>query len=641
MDGRDLAARLENFLAVADTRLTRLGAEDLADEVLDRLREILDADTAAVLLHQEGTDHLVARAARGLEEEVRQGVRVPIGSGFAGNIADTRRPVRLDRVDPSTVTNRVLWEKGIQRMLGVPLLRGDDLLGVLHVGRLAPRDFDAEDEALLQLAAERVSSAVQNQRYAVESAAADLLERGLLPPRLPAVDGIEFASRYVPTENRTIGGDWYDAFVGPDGALWVVTGDVAGHGLRAAVVMGRVKSALRAYALLGDGPARVLELTDRKVVHFEMGAMITVVCARSVAPFEQWTISSAGHLPPVSADPGHPAEFADIHTDPPLGAQPGCHRSEVTVPLAAGGLLVLYTDGLIERRDEALATGLARLRSAVSLAHPDTTCRLMMRELVGSGSPVDDIAILALRRAGPADADPASCARTFEPQPHAPRDARRFALDAAGQLATSARHKLELLVSELATNAVTHAGTPFEVAVRRSGCTVLVKVSDNGDSGITLHQPEPTDVHGRGLPIVAALAGDWGVIDSRATPGKTVWFSLDAPDDSPARYPPTQGTAMSTDPDRPILRPEGDVDMLTAESLQAQGERLLAAGGAGTCLVVDLGAVAFLDSAGLNTLVRLRLDAIEAGGDVVLRNVPERIATLLQVTGLSELFTRQ
>src|SRR5690349_24307872 len=118
--------------------------DELLSEVLERLRGILDADTAAVLLHEVGTNDLVARAARGVEEEVRQGVRVPIGIGFAGRIAASRDAIRLDHVDATTVTNPILWETGIKVMLGVPLLAGDDLVGVLHVGRFEQRAFSAE-----------------------------------------------------------------------------------------------------------------------------------------------------------------------------------------------------------------------------------------------------------------------------------------------------------------------------------------------------------------------------------------------------------------------------------------------------------------------------------------------------------------
>ena len=124
MTAGNVSPRLANLLAVTDAGLTGMDIDELLSEVLERLRGILDADTAAVLLHEVGTNDLVARAARGLEEEVRQGVRVPIGVGFAGRIAANRQPVRLRHVDETTVSNPILWEKGIQRMLGVPRATG-------------------------------------------------------------------------------------------------------------------------------------------------------------------------------------------------------------------------------------------------------------------------------------------------------------------------------------------------------------------------------------------------------------------------------------------------------------------------------------------------------------------------------------
>ena len=142
MASQGIDERLSNLSAVIDVRLTKLDVDDLLVELLERVRIVLDADTAAVLLRQYGSDDLVARAACGLEEEVRQGVRVPIGTGFAGTIAARRAPVVLDHVDSTTVANPILWEKGIRRMIGVPLLYGDELLGVLHVGRIADRSFD-------------------------------------------------------------------------------------------------------------------------------------------------------------------------------------------------------------------------------------------------------------------------------------------------------------------------------------------------------------------------------------------------------------------------------------------------------------------------------------------------------------------
>ena len=230
----DLSAQdqLDNFRAVTDAKLGRLGVEDLLLELLERVRSILDADTAAVLLLDKDSGDLVARAACGIEEEVRQGVRVPVGVGFAGRVARSKEPVRLDRVDPTTVANPILWEKGIRTMLGVPLLVADELVGVLHVGRLHPLPFNDADAELLQVVAERVAGAVQTRQLAVERAATALLERSLLPGRLPMCPGLEFATRYL-TPEELVGGDWYDVFTVPSGQLWVVTGDVAGHGLHA------------------------------------------------------------------------------------------------------------------------------------------------------------------------------------------------------------------------------------------------------------------------------------------------------------------------------------------------------------------------------------------------------------------------
>ena len=298
---RGIEERLSNLAAVIDVRLTKLDVEDLLVELLERVRMVLEADTAAVLLRQHDSDDLIARAACGLEEEVRQGVRVPIGTGFAGTIAATRKPVVLDRVDSTTVANPILWEKGIRRMVGVPLLVGNELLGVLHVGRVADHSFDYHDAELLQLAGERISSAIQTRRLALESAAGAVLERELLPTHLPNLPGLHFAARYAPAEDRSVGGDWYDAFVLPSGELWLVIGDVAGHGLSSAVIVSRVKSALRSYALLGGPVSRVVARTNRKLMHFELDTMVTAMCAVATPPYHRFTIVSAGHPPPVVA----------------------------------------------------------------------------------------------------------------------------------------------------------------------------------------------------------------------------------------------------------------------------------------------------------------------------------------------------
>jgi sigma-B regulation protein RsbU (phosphoserine phosphatase) len=392
--------RLRKLSSAVEVAHRGVETDQLLNQLADSVREIFGADTAAVLLLDEGGAALVARAASGIEEEVRQGARVPLGKGFAGRVAELKRPIVLDKIDLSTTVNPILQEKGIRTMLGTPLLSNDNVIGVLHVGSLTDKRFGQADSDLIEVVAASVSEAVQSYSLATERAAAELLERGLMPSALPVCPGIDFAARYAPAD-RAVGGDWYDAFILPTGELWVVTGDVAGHGLRGAVIMGRISSTLRSYALLGLSPAEVLEHMDRRLQHFEPGWMVTVVCASSKPPFDEFRMSCAGHPAPVLAPQAGRAEFANITVDPPLGVLSDLTRTFTDVPLPEQGVLLLYTDGLIERRGEDLGAGLSRLLASVEAADPEVLCARVMQRLVGQSIPEDDIALLAMRRTSP------------------------------------------------------------------------------------------------------------------------------------------------------------------------------------------------------------------------------------------------
>ena len=392
------ADHLQALESVTDVSLSRLDVDDLLVELLERVAGLMAVDTAAVLLLDEASNQLVARAARGVEEEVRQGVRVSVGRGFAGRIAATRQPVVLDRVDSSTVANPVLWEKGIRTMLGVPLVSGKELLGVLHVGSFTERRFTEADTDLLAHVADRVAGAVQARQLEGERAAARVVQRSLQPTRLPQLPGIEFAARYVPAEIGGVGGDWYDAFALPDGRLWIMVGDVVGHGLRAALVMGRMRSTLRSYALDDHAPDEVLARSDRKLRVFEPGETATVLCALLKPPYDAMQLSLAGHPPPVLAAPDAPAALVEVKPGPLLGLDPDIPRTSITVPLASGAVLVAYTDGLIERRGKSLDDGLDLLCRVAHPGAPEQLCFELMDALVGREAPQDDIAVLALRR---------------------------------------------------------------------------------------------------------------------------------------------------------------------------------------------------------------------------------------------------
>jgi putative methionine-R-sulfoxide reductase with GAF domain len=395
--------RLRRIEAVTDAALSRLDAADLFDELLDRVRDLLDVDTAAILLLDPHAQQLVATAAKGLEEEVRQGFRVSIGRGFAGRIALTQRPVILGEVTADAVVNPVLLAMGLRSLLGVPMFAQGQLIGVLHVGTLRPRDFTADDVRLLELVADRASLANLARSNNLNQTAALALQRSLLPTQLPDVPGLDMAARYVPGHVAGVGGDWYDVFTLPSGWLGLVIGDVSGHGLQSAVVMGRIRSALRAYALICDEPAEALELLDRKVSHFEAGSLTTALYAMISPDRTTIRLSTAGHLSPVLVVPGQPGDAVPVHVDPPLGTgrRPPARRQTV-VDFPAGAVLVCFTDGLVERRQEVIDVGVQHLVDAIRPGPAETVCATVMTAL-GAERPTDDIALLVVRHQPPHD----------------------------------------------------------------------------------------------------------------------------------------------------------------------------------------------------------------------------------------------
>ncbi len=389
--------KLRAIQSITDRALSALDPQSLLEELVDRVRDVLQADTSAVLLLDRPSGQLVATAASGLEEEVQQGVRIELGRGFAGRIAAQRRPVVLDEVDHTTVVNQILLEKGIHSLMGAPLLVDGRAIGVLHVGTLRPRTFTSQDVDLLQLAADRAALAVQALTSQLDRAAAAALQRSLLPSALPVVPGVRMAARYVPGSGN-VGGDWYDVFVLPSGELCAVIGDVAGSGLRAAAIMGRIRSALRAYALETSDPADILTRLQAKLHYFEPDAMVTVLCAVFTPGMDSVALSSAGHLPPVLASPGHRAAPVWITNDLLIGVPDSRVRHVTTIDLPPGGVLCLYTDGLIERRDRPIDHGIGRLTEAVVASDPELGCASVMTAMSDISPHSDDVALLMIRR---------------------------------------------------------------------------------------------------------------------------------------------------------------------------------------------------------------------------------------------------
>lgn len=539
---KSAAERLQDIESVTDAALAHLGIEDLLVELLERVRDILRADTATVLLLDERSGDLVATAARGIEEEVRQGVRIPLGKGFAGRVAAECRPVAIEEVDHTKVANPLLIQKGIRSILGVPLLAGGEVLGVLHVGTLTPRTFTDADVELLRLVSDRVALAARAHMSEGERAAAVVLQRSLLPDRLEPVPGLEAAVRYIAGDGGSVGGDWYDVFSLPSGRVCVTVGDVVGRGLNAAVVMGRLRSTVRCYALGRDcDPAVVLDLTDRKLTHFEPGAMATMVFAVFEPSFDRMHVSLAGHPAPVLARPhgrlppaGGPgeaairlgtaangsdeaangsrrtAEYLDVPVDPPLGVGVALRRRSTTIDIPPGTVACFYTDGLIERRGQRLEDRLRLLCDVVTAAPAEEVCATVMSALVGTEVVADDIALLALRRVDGSLADPLDVeVRAVASSLSGIRAGVHRWLDGIGAAQEDVTD-LMIAVGEATSNVVEHAygpeGGTLALRAELQGSVVVVTVRDRGG----WRPPRGVD-RGRGTHMMRSAADDVAV----------------------------------------------------------------------------------------------------------------------------------
>ncbi|HEY2436508.1 MAG TPA: SpoIIE family protein phosphatase [Solirubrobacteraceae bacterium] len=495
---------LHTLSQLSDVGLSELGLEELLDELLDRTREALNVDTVAILLLDRDTGELVARAARGIEEEVERGVRIPIGRGFAGRIAAERVAIFIGDVDHADILNPILREKGIRSLLGIPLIVEGDLIGVMHIGSLEPRIFDRQDLAVLELAAVRAAPAIERARLSAalerEREVAVALQRSLLPGSLPDVAGVETAARYLPARAE-VGGDWYDVIELPRGLLGIVIGDVVGHGLRAAALMGRLRTALHAYALQGIGPGRTLELVDRFVQSLSEDAMATAAYAVFDPETGAVRFATAGHLPPILIAKGG-SRTVDITHAAPLGAFAYSSYPEHELTLSEGDMLLLYTDGLVERRGQSISDGIAELLRVVrTAASADDACLRAMVALVPPEGVDDDVAVVAVRSTAiPAElrlelgADPSVLTRI--------RHMLRRWLRARGADEVTA-NEVVLAVNEACANAVEHAYSPspskFELTAEARGDELTITVRDRG------RWRQPREPHaGRGMRIIRA-----------------------------------------------------------------------------------------------------------------------------------------
>ncbi|MFI9466412.1 SpoIIE family protein phosphatase [Streptomyces sp. NPDC052492] len=373
-------------------------------------------------------------------------------------------------------------------------------------------------------AAERLRASERRQRETAVT-----LQRSLLPQELEEPDDLRVAATYHPGGTEAaVGGDWYDVITLGGGRTALVIGDVMGRGVRAAAVMGQLRTAVRAYARLDLPPHEVLQLLDGLAMEIDANQIATCVYAIHDPNEGRLVYASAGHLPILVRDENGTVRRADEPTGPPLGTGGWMHSSG-SVPLGPGSTAVLYTDGLVERRNEDLDEGIAALERALAGAtgSPQVVCDRLVRSAGVTPDHDDDVAVLVLQHPARTGAESElfrnAALELLGGVEAAPR-ARAFA---SGVL-TSWRFPAELhdlgvlATSELVANSLQHGTPPMRLRLRRTDRRLIIEVTDGDDHLPRRRRAEPGDEAGRGIAIVATIASTWG---SRRTPGggKAVW----------------------------------------------------------------------------------------------------------------------
>lgn len=494
--------------------LAAFGGGVLADEV---------DEAGGVLPLLSGAASLVEVRGNGPLAEVLRGVR-PV-------FADSQVP----RAALRELTGAVQLPDG-QRAILAPLRGRRRVIGAaVFLRRPDSPVFDAEDlPVAAQLATHSALGVDKAILYDREASIADELQRTMLPDELPEPTGVRLASRYLPAaQSARVGGDWYDAIQLPGSRVALVVGDVMGHSTTSAAIMGQLRTTVQTLAGLDLPPQEVLHHLDEQAQRLGQDRMATCLYAVYDPVAHRITAANAGHPPPVLLHQDGSTELVNLPPNAPIGVG-GVDFETVELDAPAGATLVLYTDGLVESRTRDVWTGVEQLREklteTVRLTRPGAAAPLEplcdeILDIVGPGDRDDDIALLAARFEGIASGHVAFC--RLDPRAESVREARRLVRQSlAGWGLSEIEDSVELLISEVVTNAVRYAERP--VTVRLLHTDVLrCEVGDDVPQLPRLRQAGPADEGGRGLYLVQRLARQWGA--TRLSTGKLVWFEVALP----------------------------------------------------------------------------------------------------------------
>ena len=529
---RRAAARTDTTLSPdrrGDGSVPAARAEQLTDEAppvpaVDDLptRDVLDRVPALVAL-VHGPDHRVAYVndayatafgTRPLGRRAREALPELDALGLFPLLDQVQRSGR-----PRTLKSRKAPDGRSYTFTCAPVTEGDR--GVLVFAT------DVTDHAE---AAARLRASERRQRETAVT-----LQRSLLPQELEEPDDLRVAATYHPGGTEAaVGGDWYDVITLGGGRTALVIGDVMGRGVRAAAVMGQLRTAVRAYARLDLPPHEVLQLLDGLAIEIDANQIATCVYAVHDPNEGRLVYASAGHLPILVRDESGTIHRAEEPTGPPLGTGGWLHASG-SVPLGPGSTAVLYTDGLVERRDEDIDEGVAALERALAGATgtPQVVCDRLIRAAGVTADHDDDVAVLVLQhpaRTGPDGELFRNAALELLGGVEAAPRARAFASGVLASWRFSPElHDLGVLAaSELVANSLQHGTPPMRLRLRRTDRRLIIEVTDGDDHLPRRRRAEPADEAGRGIAIVATIASNWG---SRRTPGggKAVWCEFALP----------------------------------------------------------------------------------------------------------------
>jgi anti-anti-sigma factor len=554
---------------------------------------------------------------------------------------------------------------GLSSTVALPLTVAGRAVGVIGIGFAEPRRFSAIERSMLAAVAEQCAQALDRARlYRAERGIASTLQLSLLPAELPRLDRLALAAHYLPgAEGTQAGGDWYDVVELDDARVAIAVGDVVGQGPAAAAVMGQLRSALSAALLQGCRPGQALELLDRFASRLPGALASSAACV--VVDRDECTVTwaRAGHPPPLLITPDGAGVLDGAGAGPVLGAARIRPYPDATADITPGTTLLLYTDGLIERRGEVLDDGLDRVMAAAERHAADDPVRLTRRllaDVLADADQPDDVAVIAARLLpGPLaeriPADPGELAGMR-------RAVARWA--AATALPEEAVEDLQLALGEAMANAVEHAyagGAPgiceYRVGLGLDG-DVHVQVTDSGR-----WRPPPADKghRGRGLELISALAADVAFDrpgirpdlepEPESSAGTRVRFRIRVPEDDDTsaeavRGLPAAGDALGEparltvhdEPDGVRLAVVGELDLASAGPVGTAVRERLAVAPEGASVVLDLRPTTYLASAGVGLILQAVDAAAARGVRLTVAVTPgSPPARLLSLAGLEDI----